>query len=312
MKGTDKKSSLLKGKESPQREQGVKVTEEAELLTFLLAKFPQKNRHNIKSLLRDKQVLVDKKSVTQFNYLLKPEQIVEVKSGKAPQEQRYRDLNIIFEDDYLLVIEKNEGLLSIATEKQKDQNAYSILSSHIKKQDPSNRIFVVHRLDRETSGLMMFAKSEKVQRLLQESWNATIRERTYLAITEGVVKQESGTIETNLVESKALIVYATRNPELGQHAVTHFELMQNNAYFSMLKVNLETGRKHQIRVHMKEIGHPITGDEKYGAKYDPMNRLGLHAWVLSFVHPITGEEHYFETKIPRKFSDLFYVSKKEK
>jgi 23S rRNA pseudouridine1911/1915/1917 synthase len=311
MKELDRKNSAVKVQETKRIDQGIKVTEETELLTFLLAKFPHKNRHNIKSVLRDKQVLVDKKAVTQFNYLLQPEQIVEIKTGKSPEEQKYRDLTIIFEDEYLLVIEKNEGLLSIATEKQKDLNAYSILSTHIKKQDSSNRIFVVHRLDRETSGLMMFAKSEKVQRLLQESWNATIRERTYLAVTEGVVKEQEGTIITNLVESKALIVYTTKNPDLGQEAVTHFEVMKSNNYQSLLKVNLETGRKHQIRVHMKEIGHPIIGDEKYGAKFNPIGRLGLHAWVLSFIHPITGEEHYFETKIPKKFADLFYHAKKK-
>ena len=281
------------------------VTEEVELLTFLLAKMPSKSRHNVKALLRDKQVLVNRKAVTQFNQILKPKQIIEIKDSKAPQEQRYKGLKIVFEDSHLIVIEKDEGTLSIATEKQKLHNAYSILSDHIKKEDPRNRIFVIHRLDRETSGLMMFAKSEKVQKLMQESWNATIQERTYLAVTEGFVKQLEGTVESYLVENKALTVYSVSNPDLGKHAITHYETMKHSETNSLLKVNLETGRKNQIRVHMKDIGFPIVGDEKYGAKTDPMNRLGLHAWVLAFVHPITQEEMYFETPIPRKFLWLF-------
>jgi 23S rRNA pseudouridine1911/1915/1917 synthase len=281
------------------------VKEEVQLLTFLLAQMPSKSRHNVKSILRDKQVLVDNRAITQFDHLLKPNQIVAIKDTKAPQEQRYKGLKIIFEDQYLIVIEKNEGTLSIATEKQKLHNAYSILSDHVKKQDPRNRIFVVHRLDRETSGLMMFAKSEKVQGLLQESWNATIQERTYLAVTEGKVKEETGKIESYLVENKALTVYSTRNPEHGKHAITNYEILKSSDNNALLKVNLETGRKNQIRVHLKDIGFPIVGDDKYGAKTDPIGRLGLHAWVLAFVHPITNEQMYFETPIPKKFLWLF-------
>jgi 23S rRNA pseudouridine1911/1915/1917 synthase len=281
------------------------VIEEMELLTFLLAKMSNKSRHNVKALLRDKQVLVNKKAVTQYNHILKPKQIVEIKDSKAPQEQRYKGLKIIFEDQYLIVIEKDEGTLSIATEKQKLHNAYSILSDHVKKDDPRNRIFVIHRLDRETSGLMMFAKSEKIQKLMQESWNATIQERTYLAVTEGFVKQMEGTVESYLVENKALTVYSVSNHALGKHAITHYVTLKHSETNSLLKVNLETGRKNQIRVHMKDIGFPIVGDEKYGSKTDPMNRLGLHAWVLAFVHPMTQEEMYFETPIPRKFLWLF-------
>ncbi len=282
-----------------------KVTEETELLVFLLAKITSRSRNDVKALLRDRQIFVDGKPITQFNHPLKPEQVVEVKWRKAPEEAKYRGLNIVFEDQYLIVIEKQAGVLSIATEKQKDNTAYSILSSHVKKQDPRNRIFVVHRLDRETSGLMMFAKSEKIQKLLQESWNATIEERTYLAVVEGYVEKKQDTITSYLVESKALIVYSSKNPEVGQKAVTHYEVLKSNKNFSLLKVNLETGRKNQIRVHAKDMGHSVVGDEKYGAKTDPIKRLGLHAWVLAFKHPITGKDFRFETEMPTKFTGLF-------
>ncbi len=282
-----------------------KVTEETELLVFLLAKITGKSRNDVKALLRDKQIYVDGQPITQFNHPLKPEQVVEVKWKKAPEEAKYRGLNIVFEDQYLIVIEKQAGVLSIATEKQKDNTAYSTLSDHVKKQDPRNRIFVVHRLDRETSGLMMFAKSEKIQKLLQESWNATIEERTYLAVVEGYVEKKQDTITSYLVESKALIVYSSKNPDVGQQAITHYEVLRSNKNFSLLKVNLETGRKNQIRVHAKDIGHSVVGDEKYGAKTDPIKRLGLHAWVLAFKHPITKKDLRFETEIPSKFVNLF-------
>ncbi len=282
-----------------------KVMEETELLIFLLLKITNKSRNDVKGLLRDKQIYVDNQAVTQFNHQLKPEQIVEVKWKKSPEEQKYRGLTIVFEDQYLIVIEKQAGVLSIATEKQKDNTAYSILSTHIKKQDPRNRIFVVHRLDRETSGLMMFAKSEKVQKLLQESWNATIEERTYLAVVEGYVQKKEDTITSYLVESKALIVYSNKNSDTGQKAITHYEVLKSNKNYSLLKVNLETGRKNQIRVHAKDIGHPVVGDDKYGAKTDPIKRLGLHAWILAFKHPITKQDLNFETPIPTKFTGLF-------
>lgn len=282
-----------------------KVTEEVELLVFLLAKITSRSRNDVKALLRDKQIYVDGQPITQFNHPLKPEQVVEVKWKKAPEEVKHRGLNIVFEDQYLIVIEKQAGVLSIATEKQKDNTAYSILSNHVKKQDPRNRIFVVHRLDRETSGLMMFAKSEKIQKLLQESWNATIEERTYLAVVEGYVEKKQDTITSYLVESKALIVYSSKNPDVGQHAITHYEVLKSNKNYSLLKVNLETGRKNQIRVHAKDMGHSVVGDEKYGAKTDPIKRLGLHAWVLGFKHPITKKDLHFETEMPSKFINLF-------
>lgn len=305
MQQTNKRETPENPKDTKKVENCFEVTEPAELLTFLLAKMPKKSRHNIKSYLRNKQALVDNKAVTQFNQVLKVGQVVRIKNEKAPEEQKYRGLTILYEDKYLIVIEKQEGFLSIATEKQKLHNAYSTLSDHVKKQDPTNRIFVVHRLDRETSGLMMFAKSERIQKLLQESWNETIQQRTYLAVTEGFVEPTYGTVQSYLVESKALTVYSTSNPEIGKEAITHYDTLAATQENSLLKVNLETGRKNQIRVHMKDLGHPIVGDEKYGAKTDPIGRLGLHAWVLSFIHPMTNEEMYFETSVPKKFRILF-------
>ncbi len=152
---------------------------------------------------------------------------------------------------------------------------------------------------------MIFAKSEKVQKLLQESWNETIEERTYLAVTEGSAENDEGTVVSYLVENKALVVYSSQNPALGQKAITHYEVLRRSSKYSLVKFNLETGRKNQIRVHAKDMKHPIVGDAKYGATVNPINRLGLHAWILSFKHPITKEDLRFETEIPAKFIKLF-------
>lgn len=283
----------------------LKVTEEVELMSFLIAQLPHKNRNNIKTLLRDKQILVEGRVVTQYNHLLKPNQKVEISGSKARKEQKYTGVTILYEDPHLIVIDKQEGVLSIATDNREDQTAYRILSNHVKLQNPSHKIFVVHRLDRDTSGVMVFAKSEKVQKLMQESWGPTTKERTYLAVVEGMLTEPFGTIISYLNESKALIVYSSQNPQQGQKAITHYETLKSNKQFSLLKVNLETGRKNQIRVHCQDLGHPIVGDKKYGSNFNPIGRLGLHAWVLGFIHPITNEKLRFETKIPQKFTGLF-------
>jgi 23S rRNA pseudouridine1911/1915/1917 synthase len=280
------------------------VEQEAELLIFLLKNI-NKSRNDVKVMLRDRHIFVEGQSITQFNHILKPGQSVEVRWKKAPEEQKQKGLSIVFEDQYLIVINKQDGVLSIATEKQKDNNAYSTLSAYVKKQSPANRIFIVHRLDRETSGLMIFAKSEKVQKLLQESWNDTIEERTYLAVTEGSIEKNEGTVVSYLVENKALVVYSSQNPGTGQKAITHYEVLRRSNKYSLVKFNLETGRKNQIRVHAKDMKHPIVGDAKYGATSNPINRLGLHAWVLSFKHPITKDDLRFETELPAKFMKLF-------
>lgn len=282
----------------------LKVTESTELLKFLLAEGPKKSRNNIKTFLKDRQVLVDGQVVTQHNHQLKPKQKVEIRWDKFPEEKDYRGISIVFEDKDLIVIDKHAGVLSVATSNERTQTAYNLLSRHVKKQDPANKIFVVHRLDRETSGLMMFAKREKIKRILQDTWQTTIKERTYIAIIEGAVKEPEGVVTSYLKESKALIVYSSQNPHNGRKAVTHYQTIKSTKKYSLLKVNLETGRKHQVRVHMKDLGHSIVGDKKYGSTINPIGRLALHASVLAFTHPTTKQPLHFETPVPRKLSKL--------
>ncbi len=292
-------------RDSAPKETRLIVTEDTELMVFLLAKLPHKNRNNIKSILRDRQVWINDQAVTQYNHPLKANQEVVVRWTKLGPERKYPGLTIIYEDEHLILINKNEGILSMATNKGAERTAYSILYDHVKRDNPSNKIFIIHRLDRETSGLMMFAKSERVQQLVQETWGPTTKERIYLAAIEGKLDPPTGTHVSYLHESKALIVYSHKNPEHGQEAITHYETVKSNSSYSLLKVTLETGRKNQIRVHMQDLGHPIVGDRKYGASADPIGRLGLHAWSLSFIHPITGQRLRFETPIPRRFMALF-------
>ncbi len=287
----------------------LKVTENTELLKFLLAEIPHKSRNNIKALLRGKQVLVDGRAVTLHNHPLKPKQKVEVRWDKTHEEKRYRGLSVVFEDKDLIVIDKHAGVLSVATTNERTHTAYSLLSRHVKKQNPANKIFVVHRLDRDTSGLMMFAKGEKIKRILQDTWHTAITERTYVAVTEGTVKEAEGVLTSYLKESKALIVYSSQNPNDGRKAVTYYQTIKRNKKYSLLKVNLETGRKHQVRVHMKDLGHSIVGDKKYGSTINPIGRIALHASVLAFTHPITKEHLHFETPIPRKLLKLFQTKK---
>lgn len=263
--------------------------------------FPGKSRNSIKFLLKEHLICIDGKVQTQFNLPLKTGQVMTVLAEKIVPEKPMVGLEIVFEDASVVVINKFAGLLTIGSEKERSKTAYAMLSSHVKKENPNNRIFIVHRLDRETSGLLVFAKSEKIKKILQHSWNDTIVERTYTALVEGNVAKDKGTVTSYLKESKALIVHSSQNETYGQKAITHYEVVNRKKGFTLLKVNLETGRKNQIRVHMQDLKHPVVGDKKYGSKTNPIGRMGLHANVLAFHHPVTQEIVRFESPVPKKF-----------
>ena len=293
--------------DKPKRQRGQRmstqhtVIEPGELMAFLMAQLPHKNRNNIKSLLSNKQILIDGKVYTQFNHPLQPGQVVTVAANRAPETSQYRGLTILFVDQYVIIINKQAGLLSMSTDRERDRTAYGILSEYVKKESQKNKVFIIHRLDRETSGVMMFARSEKVQQLMQESWNDTTKERTYVALVEGVPDPPAGLVSSYLHESKALIVYSSQNPDSGRLSVTNYNVLKASEKYALLELELETGRKNQIRVHMQDIGHPIAGDSKYGATTNPIGRLGLHARQLSFEHPITGEQMQFDAPVPKSF-----------
>ncbi|QYR20647.1 RluA family pseudouridine synthase [Paenibacillus sp. sptzw28] len=284
------------------------VKEPAELLSFLLQTITNQGRNSIKSLLSRGQVWVNERSVTAYNHPLQQGDQVSIRKERIVEKPPLIGLAILHEDDDIVVIRKDAGLLSIASPQETELTAYRQLTAHVRSDNPGGRIFVVHRLDRDTSGVMMFAKSEKIQQALQDSWQDIVKERTYVALVEGKVKKEEGTIKSWLKESKTLKMYSSPYPNDGQYAVTHYKVLESNKSFSLLEVELETGRKNQIRVHMQDIGHPVVSDKKYGSKSKALNRLGLHARVLSFTHPATGDLLRFETDIPKAFLNPFKES----
>lgn len=281
-----------------------KVDKDNELMKFLMEKMPQNSRNNIKSLLTQRRVMVDDVIVSQYNAPLKEGQKVSITKTKITKH-KLEGVSIVYEDNDILVVEKERGILSVATQNEREKTAYNILKNYLKEKNSKDKIFVVHRLDRDTSGVMIFAKSEKAQDILQTTWNDSVKERTYVALVEGNVKKNSDTIISYLAENKAMITYSTDNEEEGKKAVSHYKVLKRNKNYSLLEVNIETGRKNQIRVHMQDLGHSVVGDKKYGSTKNPIKRLGLHAHTIVFKHPITKEVLSFTSKIPEVFLSLF-------
>ncbi|MDV6376884.1 RluA family pseudouridine synthase [Sporosarcina sp. GW1-11] len=293
----------MKRKQQANRATEYIVQEPIELLPFLLKTMSKSSRNSVKSILTRGQVSVDGQSVKQHNYLLQPGQKVEIQSNKASlNHSKLVGVTILHEDEDLIVINKEAGLLSVASKTENEMTAYRQVTNYVKSSRPQNRVFVVHRLDKDTSGVMMFAKNEKTQQTLQTTWNESVKERMYTALVEGKVVSDSGTITSWLTENSAFKVYSSPFDNGGQHAITHYKKIQSNKEYSLLEILLETGRKNQIRAHMEELGYPVVGDKKYGATSNPLRRLGLHATALSFLHPRTGELVRFVAEVPPMFS----------
>ncbi|MEK6201360.1 MAG: RluA family pseudouridine synthase [Desulfobulbaceae bacterium] len=268
-----------------------------------------------KQLVKHGAVLIGDKEATRANQLLLAGELVTIRSEQEMRAQA-KDcpgLTIVYEDEDIIVIDKPAGLLTIASENEKRKTAFYLLSSYLKEraQSTQERIFIVHRLDQGTSGLLVFAKNEAAKKILQEQWDLT--DKRYSAVVEGVPREKEGQITSMLSESKALRVYSVRDTSgEGKEAKTNYKVIKESADYALLDITLLTGRKNQIRVHMTDIGHPIAGDRKYGAKTNPLRRMGLHAYFLSFNHPTIPEKRLeFEIKIPGKFHILFSKIKGE-
>ena len=280
------------------------VIEAGELMKFLLEKLPALTRNNIKSLLAHRQVMVDEQVVTRYNHPLQKGQEVVVNWSLVRDEGHRQGLKILYEDADLIVIDKPAGLLSMASDKEKLYTAYHQLTDYVRQTNPDNHLFIVHRLDRDTSGVMLFAKNEEAKHKLQDAWKQMVVDRAYVAVVEGKVEKKEGSIKSWLKETKTRLMYSSSKSGDGLEAITHYKVLKASPQYSLLEIRLETGRKNQIRVHMKDIGHSIAGDKKYGAATNPIGRLGLHAHILAFNHPTSGELMRFETEVPRKFSRL--------
>jgi 23S rRNA pseudouridine1911/1915/1917 synthase len=280
------------------------VARPARLLDFLCESFPEQSRKSIKSLLECHQIMVGSQISTWFHHPLEPGTDVIVLKKKASPDRALHKMKLLYEDEHLIIIEKLSGLLSVATEKENEETAFSILKSYVKN-NHHEQLCVVHRLDRDTSGIMMFAKSKEIQKKLQDHWNEIVTARIYFAVVEGCVQNRQGEIVSSLKEDKSLKVYSSKKPEDGQKAMTRYRVLKSNSRYSLLEVELETGRKNQIRVHLQDIGHSIAGDKKYGAVTNPHRRLALHAGILEFTHPANGQRMHFETPVPEIFEKVF-------
>lgn len=275
------------------------------LLEYLYSMMADRKRTTVKDYLKHNQVMVGQTVTRQWDQELQPGDIVKVNTSREFQVFKNPRLKIVYEDDDIIVVNKGYGLLSMGTDNKSEGTAYWILRDYVKRKDPRNKIFIVHRLDQQTSGLMMFAKNVQAKEAMQHNWNNMVLERRYIAIVEGGrIDPPVGSVESYLAENSVHEVYSTDNPDEGQFAVTRYRTLRSRGQYSMVELQLETGRKNQIRVHMKDLGHPIAGDKRYGAKTSPIHRLCLHAQTLRFVHPITKRDMNFTSELPAGFTKM--------
>ena len=285
------------------------VNKDSELLEFLLETLKNQSRNSVKSLLSNHRVSVDGAPISQFNFKLYKGDTVII--SKTPIHKKTRsNLPIIYENDEIIVINKPSGLLSIASDKEKGSTAYRMLTDYVQQKDKHNRIFVVHRLDEDTSGVLMVAKNPKIQQALQDKWNDLVSSRGYYAIVEGIMEEKAGTVKSYLKKNSQNMMYSSKKVGDGQLAITHYKVIQETDKYSLLDVHIDSGRKNQIRVHMGDLGHHIIGDDKYGNPSNPIKRLGLHAYELILTHPMTGKVMKFTAPMPKEFLTIFPNCKK--
>ena len=280
------------------------VSEPSPLLEFLLTHAGQ-SRTKVKATLQGRGIKVNGKTVTQFDFALQPGMKVAVSRSKRNQRGfRSRYVKIVYEDRWLIVVEKAVGILSMAAG-HSSLNVKAVLDDYFHKSRQKCRAHVVHRLDRDTSGLMVYAKDIETEQTLEHNWHDIVYDRRYVAVLSGEVGPDEGTIENWLKDNKAYITYSSPVDNGGKLAITHFHVLDRTTEHSLVEFKLETGRKNQIRVHAADMGYPVCGDTKYGNGDDPLHRLCLHAWLLCMTHPVTGEPLEFETPVPTPFRQLF-------
>ncbi len=266
-----------------------------DLLEYLLKRFPDYKKTKLKQLLKHGSIAVNGRATTAYDRPIHPEDRVELLDRKSS----HLPFTIVYEDAWLVVVDKPAGLLTIGTDTDKINTLYYALTDYVRGRSKRGRcrVFIVHRLDRESSGLLVFAKEESVKRALQDHWAEVTKK--YYAVVEGTPKKSRDTLESFLVEDKFRRIYsAPRLSGEGKRALMRYEIVKSNARYSLLDVALITGRKNQIRVQLSDLGHPIVGDQKYGSHADPAGRLALHAYFLSFRHPETQTLQTFETPLP--------------
>lgn len=294
------KLSALRSAGKPDIIRSFTVDRSSDLLPFLASVLPQMKRTALKQMLSHRQVRVAGNVTSRATQPLEPGQQVDVNLSREFRDFYHRRLRIVYEDDYIIVAHKGYGLLSMADDTGRDkETAYSILRDYLKWAHPGNKLFIVHRLDRDTTGLMVFAKTLEAKDALQHNWNNMVLERKYVCVTEGAPEPAEGVVRSRLAENSKHEVYVLpEGSEEGQLAITRYRTLGRRGSLSLVECELDTGRKNQIRVHMQQLGTPISGDRRYGGHPSPLHRMCLHALTLRFVHPITRRDMYFTTPIP--------------
>lgn len=275
------------------------------MLTFLQQQFADMPRTRLKSMLRYGHIRIAGIEEVRHDTPVEPEATVEVNLARPFITFSHPRLKLVYEDNDILVVNKGYGLLSMGTpSSRKDVTAYSVLKDYVKSINPLNKVFIVHRLDRDTSGLMMFARNMEAKEAMQHNWNNMVLERKYVAVVEGVMEEDSGVVRSYLDETSQYEVYSTHEKGKGQLAVTRYKVLERGHGYTLVEFSLDTGRKNQIRVHAHDLGHPIVGDRKYGAASSPIHRLALHARTLRFAHPVSRRDMRFELPVPARFTAL--------
>ncbi len=275
------------------------VEHEDTLLNWLLAHIKE-SRTKIKATLSGHGVRVNGKIISKFDYPLAPGMKIAVSKSKKNDTFKNKYVKIVYEDKFLVVLEKNVGILSMAAG-HSSLNVKAVLDDYFRRSKQRCTAHVVHRLDRETSGLMIYAKDKQTELKLEEDWHHTVYDRRYVALLSGELMQDEGTIENWLKDNSAYFTYSSPVDNGGKYAITHFHVLRRAHGYSLVEFKLETGRKNQIRVHAADMGTPVCGDMKYGNGDDPIGRLCLHAYVLCFTHPVTHQRLEFNTAMPSQF-----------
>ena len=278
------------------------VKEDCELMIFLMNKMSGISRNKVKNILTNGLVWVDDEVVSQYNYMLKPGMNVRIGTKQEKRKFTSKWIKKVYEYKFIIVIEKREGI--VTNSPTAEDSVQKVLNNYFEFTRQRCRAHTVHRLDKHTSGLLIFAKDKKISMMFERDWKNIVSDRRYVAVVEGFMEKNNGTVESWLKDNKMFVSYSSAVDNGGKYAVTHYRVLKRNPNYSLIELKLDTGRKNQIRVHMQDLKHPIVGDIKYGSEQDPIRRVALHAYKLSFIHPITNEELSFETPIPEQFLKL--------
>lgn len=300
-----------KGLVDPKNIKEFTVYVDTTLMEFLMFKMPDTPRKTIKSLLTNHQVSVGGVPVSQYNFPLAKEDVVIVSKYRIAKHNR-TDLPIIYEDEDIIAMDKPSGLLSIASDREKGKTAYRLISDYVMSKNKKDRIYVVHRLDEDTSGVLIFAKNLRTKEALQNNWGDIVKKRKYYAIVEGKMEKEEGRVVNYLTENSLNLVYVTKDKKHGKQCITEYKTIKFTNPYSLLDVEIFTGRKNQIRVTLGDMGHFVIGDDKYGEPANPIKRLGLHAYELDFTNPLNGKHYNLTSPMPKSFKDLIFKGKAEK